>query len=65
MKLTDDEKCRLTVKLQNKLSKRINLIEKIDSQIIGGVRLQYGDVLIDNSIASRIENMTKELNSDE
>ncbi|MBQ7008371.1 MAG: ATP synthase F1 subunit delta [Ruminococcus sp.] len=65
VKLTDDEKCRLTVKLQNKLSKRINLIEKIDSQIIGGVRLQYGDVLIDNSIASRIENMTKELNSDE
>ena len=63
--LTDDERCRLTVKLQNKLKKRINLIEKIDTQLIGGLRVQYGDTLIDNSIASRIESMTRSLEAAE
>lgn len=63
--LNDDERCRLTVKLQNKLKKRINLIEKIDPQLIGGLRVQYGDTLIDNSIASRIENMTRSLETAE
>lgn len=59
--LSEDERKRLIVKLQNKLSKRIKLIENIDQEIIGGVKLCYGDTLIDNSIASRIESLSKEL----
>lgn len=59
--LNDDERTKLIVKLQNKLSKRIKLIENINPDIIGGVQLCYGDTLIDNSIASRIEALSKEL----
>jgi F-type H+-transporting ATPase subunit delta len=59
--LSEDERCRLIVKLQNKLSKRIKLTEKVDKSLIGGVRLKYGDTLIDNSVASRIENIAEEL----
>lgn len=59
--LSEDERTRLIVKLQNKLSKRIKLIEIINPELIGGVQLCYGDTLIDNSIASRIESLSKEL----
>ncbi|MCI6888616.1 MAG: ATP synthase F1 subunit delta [Ruminococcus sp.] len=61
VELTEDERLRLTVKLQNKLNKRIKLIEKINKDIIGGVQLKYGDTLIDNSISSRIGSIAKEL----
>ena len=61
VELTEDERLKLTVKLQNKLNKRIKLIEKINKDIIGGVQLKYGDTLIDNSISSRIGSIAKEL----
>ncbi len=59
--LSESERSRLVVKLQNKLGKRIKLIESIDPSVIGGVRLSYGDILIDNTIASRISSISKEL----
>lgn len=59
--LTEDSRNRLIVKLQNKLGKRIKLIENINPDIMGGVKLSYGDTLIDNSIASRIDALSKEL----
>lgn len=61
--LSESERNRLIVKLQNKLGKRIKLVENIDSSLIGGVRLSYGDTLIDNSIASRISSISKEIKS--
>lgn len=61
--LSESERSRLIVRLQNKLGKRIKLIENIDPKIIGGVRLSYGDTLIDNSIASRINSISKEIKS--
>lgn len=59
--LNESERNKLIVKLQNKLGKRIKLIENIDTSLIGGVRLSYGDTLIDNSITSRINSISKEL----
>lgn len=59
--LDESERNRLIVKLQEKLGKRIKLIENVDKSLIGGVRLSYGDTLIDNSIATRINSISKEL----
>jgi len=59
--LNESERNKLIVKLQNKLKKRIKLIELIDPSLIGGVRLSYGDTLVDNSIASRISSISREL----
>ena len=52
--LTDAQKTALKERLQKKLGKNILLHESVDSSLIGGMIVQYGDTRMDNSIKSRI-----------
>ena len=52
--LTDAQKTALKERLQKKLGKNILLRESVDSSLIGGMIVQYGDTRMDNSIKSRI-----------
>lgn len=53
--LTDAQKDALKERLQAKLGKNILLRERVDSSLIGGMVVQYGDTRMDNSLRTRIK----------
>ncbi|MBQ7596595.1 MAG: F0F1 ATP synthase subunit delta, partial [Clostridia bacterium] len=61
--LSAAQKEKLKDTLANKLSKNIELIEKTDPSLIGGIRLEMKSRLIDSSINSRLDGIRAALNS--
>ena len=61
--LSDRLKNKLTDKLASLSGKKIVLIEKIDSSIMGGIVLSYGNSRLDASVRMRLENMRRSINS--
>ena len=53
--LEDSQRTALKEKLQQKLGKSILLRESIDSSLVGGMIVQYGDTRMDNSIKGRMQ----------
>jgi F-type H+-transporting ATPase subunit delta len=43
--------------------KKIDVVEKVDKGIIGGIILRYGDKVLDLSLRNKLEKFKKELNS--
>ena len=52
--LTSEQKKRLIKTLSEKAGQNIELKEKIDSKIIGGVIIKLGDVMIDGSLKNKL-----------
>ena len=63
VELTVSQKEKLKENLALKLHKTIELIEKTDESLIGGIRLEMNGKLIDSSIKARLESIRAELNS--
>ena len=63
VEFTDSQREKLKKVLAEKLGKKIELIEKTDSSIIGGIRLEMNGKLIDSSVKARLENIRAALNS--
>lgn len=61
--LDDNQRSKLVSKLESVSSKKIILVEKIDSSILGGIVIKYGNSQLDSSIKSRIDAMRKQINS--
>ena len=61
--LSETQRQKLIDSLSAKLNKKIELIEKIDDSLIGGVRLEMQGKLIDSSIKARLESVRAALNS--
>src|SRR5690625_3726069 len=62
--LTDDEKESLESSFKQKLQKdSITLINKIDEQLIGGVRIRVGNTIYDGSISGKLKKMEQQLTS--
>jgi len=59
--LSDEQKLKITEKLQNKLMKKIVPEYIINTEIIGGLVIEINDKTIDCSIKSKFENMNKQL----
>ena len=53
--LEEAQRNALKEKLQQKLKKNILLREAVDSSLMGGMVIQYGDTRMDNSIKSRMQ----------
>lgn len=51
----------LLQKLHEKLGKNIILRESVDSSLIGGMIVQYGDTRMDNSVKSRMQEFAKQV----
>ena len=45
----------LKVKLQKKLGKTIQLKERVDKSLLGGMIIQYGDARMDNSLRTKMQ----------
>ncbi len=59
--LTEMQRSTLCENMQKKLGKEIKLTETIDPGILGGMIVQYGDTRMDNSLKSRMREMSDQL----
>ena len=60
-KLTEDQARRLTEKLEKLTGKTVELENRVDPAVMGGVRLDYDGKRVDGSVASRLESVRKML----
>ena len=49
--------------LERYLNKKVELEEKVDKEIIGGLIIKYDDILIDGSVKNRLELIKQKLSS--
>jgi len=61
VKLTNDEKAKLTTQLSAQLRKEIELSECVDESLMGGVIIKIGDKVLDGSIKGRLNSMRASL----
>ncbi len=63
MPLSDNLREKLILKLEKISSKRIQLVEKIDTSIMGGIVLNYNNTQIDASVKKRLDTMRQQIDS--
>ena len=56
-KLSDDEVQRISLNIENKIQKKIDVTMETDTSIVGGIKLRVGNILIDGSVSNRLEKM--------
>jgi F-type H+-transporting ATPase subunit delta len=61
VELTPGDRDRVTNELSKHLGKEISLETEVDPLILGGLKLQYGDHLVDASVATRLLQLRRRL----
>ena len=55
--LTEDEKAKLTAKLEQVSGKRVHAVYRIDESLLGGVKVEMEGTIMDGSLKRRLESM--------
>ena len=61
VELAPHDRDRVASELSKRLDKQVRLNVVVDPSVIGGLRLQYGDRVIDATVASRLEQLRRRL----
>jgi len=61
IELTAHDRDRVADELSKRLGKEISLQAEVDPRILGGLKLQYGDHLVDASVATRLLQLRRRL----
>jgi F-type H+-transporting ATPase subunit delta len=61
VELSSEDQELLGQRLSQKLGKEVRLTADVDRRIVGGLKLQYGDHLIDASVATRLQQLHRRL----
>jgi F-type H+-transporting ATPase subunit delta len=61
VELTSKDRDRVAEELSKRLGKEIHLDLVVDPAILGGLKLQYGDRLVDASVATRLQQLRRRL----
>jgi F-type H+-transporting ATPase subunit delta len=61
VELDPTERERLTHQLSERLGKEVRIQVVVDERILGGLKLQYGDRLIDASVATKLQQLRRRL----
>ena len=61
--LTESQFARLTEKLEKLTEKKIELHNRIDAQVLGGVRLDFDGKCVDDTLANRLASISHLLNT--
>jgi F-type H+-transporting ATPase subunit delta len=61
VELTPKDRDRVAEELSKRLGKEIHLDLLVDPGILGGLKLQYGDRLVDASVATRLQQLRRRL----
>ena len=56
-RLPDDEVQKISLTIENKIQKKLNVKMDTDTSLIGGIKLRVGNTLIDGSIFNRLQKM--------
>ena len=59
--LTAHDRDRVEAELSKRLGKEIRMKVVVDSRILGGLKLQYGDRLVDASVSTRLQQLRRRL----
>lgn len=59
--LSEKLRTKLKERLETVYKKHVILQEKVDKSIIGGVIINYGNTMIDDSVKTKLENMQKQI----
>ena len=59
--VSDEQLQRLTARLEAKYGRRIKTAVEVDQSLIGGVRLEVGDQVLDASVRGRLQGMAQAL----
>ena len=59
VELSADDRQRLGKQLSERLGKDVRVRAAVDRRIIGGLKLQYGDHLVDASLATRLQQLRR------
>lgn len=59
--LTAHDRDRVASELSKRLDKQVRLTVVVDPSVIGGLRLQYGDRVVDATVANRLEQLRRRL----
>lgn len=59
--LSADELSKMVARLEQVYKKKFDVTQKVDGTLIGGVRIMMGDRRIDDSIAGRLEDLSRTL----
>ncbi|SCY87440.1 F0F1 ATP synthase subunit delta [Alkaliphilus peptidifermentans] len=59
--MKEEDLLKLQVKLSMSSGKNVNLINEIDSEVIGGILIKMGDKVIDGTIKNRLGQMKEQL----
>ena len=55
------ERDRVSAELSKRLGKEVRLEVVVDAEILGGLKLQYGDHLVDASVATQLQQLRRRL----
>jgi F-type H+-transporting ATPase subunit delta len=61
IELEGEERERIARELSKRLDKEVRLSVVVDPRIIGGMKLQYGDRIVDASVATKLEQLRRRL----
>jgi F-type H+-transporting ATPase subunit delta len=61
VKLESEDRDRVARELSKRLDKDVKLSVIVDPRILGGLKLQYGDRIVDASVATRLEQLRRRL----
>lgn len=61
VELSSQDRDRVAEELSKRLGKQIHLDVLVDPRILGGLKLQYGDRLVDASVATRLQQLRRRL----
>jgi F-type H+-transporting ATPase subunit delta len=61
IELSAHDRDRVADELSRRLGKEIRLRVEVDPRILGGLKLQYGDRLVDASVATRLQQLRRTL----
>ena len=59
--LSDDERAKLEARLKQRFGSNLEFIYQVDPEILGGVIVQVGDKLIDDSVRGRLQALRQKL----
>jgi F-type H+-transporting ATPase subunit delta len=61
VELDDAERDKVADQLSKRLGKEVSMTVVVDKSILGGLKLQYGDHLIDASVATKLQQLRRRL----
>ena len=61
VQLDQDDRARVARELSKRLGKEVSMSVVVDPRILGGLKLQYGDRLVDASVATRLQQLRRRL----